>query len=159
MAGPYGLPTVWTESVSAVTATNSVEVGTLRYEGEILYQYVYNAGTTQINPGEICTLSAVTGYSVTVSSIIDPISKPFGVVQNATLTTATYGWVGRSGIMMLENAGNTAIAAGYPIATAADGSVDAPTGGTGTTWSKAVFAKALTATTTAGNFHALVQCM
>lgn len=87
---------IFEESVSAVTATNSVELGARRYSDGIEYVYVYNAGGEEIGPLQGCTVSAVSGYSVTVSSVCGA-NRLAGVPINATLTTATYGWVAQQG--------------------------------------------------------------
>jgi hypothetical protein len=158
---PYGIGPTNLESVSAVTATATVVLGTIRYEGGAKYQYVYNAGGAQISQRNICILSATTGYSVTVSSLSgadNVAAKPFGVCAHATATTATYFWAMRRGFCTLISSGSTAILAGYPIIPGADGSSDAATGGTGMTSMCAVFGKAMTATTTAGSFAAYVTC-
>jgi hypothetical protein len=88
----YGVGPVKFESVSAVTATPSVEVGTIIDEGDEKYLYVYNDGGAQINPGNLATVSQVTGYSVTVSTVTGA-DFVVGVCKHATLTTATYGWL------------------------------------------------------------------
>lgn len=158
MAGPYGLPTLFNESVSAVTATNTVELGTRKFEGKCEWVYVYNAGNSQIPPRYLVTLSGGTGYSGTVSTVADPYSRVCGVVVNATLTTGTYGWIAKDGVVDLISSGSTAIVAGYPIIPGLDGKADAATGGTGTTGVGFCFGKALTATTTAGTFLAYIVC-
>lgn len=88
----YGLAPIRFESVSSVTVTNSVEVGTIVEEGDERYIYVYNAGNSQIAPGYGATLSGVTGYSVTVSSVTGA-DMFVGVCKHNTLTTGTYGWL------------------------------------------------------------------
>ena len=60
---------IYFESVSAVTATPSVEVGRRRIEGDEAYVYVYNTGSSTAGVNKGCVLSAVSGYSVTVSSV------------------------------------------------------------------------------------------
>lgn len=111
------------ESVSAVTATPSVEVGTIRIEGDEKYIYVYNAGTTQISVGKCAVASAVSGYSVTVSSISGDFA--IGFAKHATLTTATYGWLVTRGFVdsVTNGMASTALAAGDVIQVAADGAV------------------------------------
>lgn len=125
----YGLDPIRFESVSAVTATNSVELGTRVLSGELEYTYVYNAGNSQISVKRACVLSAVTGYSVTVSSATDSANAPlFGVVVNATLTTATYGWVATRGLVEVMNAmASTAISGGGAAQLQGDGAFGAAT--------------------------------
>jgi hypothetical protein len=116
----YGISPVLFETVSHVTATNSVEVGTLRREGDEIYRYVYNAGNSQISPGYGCTLSAVTGYSVTVSSITS-VDAFVGLVKHATLTTGTYGWTLVHGFGQVQMEADNSAAAGQLLTVAADG--------------------------------------
>lgn len=111
------------ESVSAVTATPSVDVGTRVVVGNNAYIYAYNNGNSQISVGRCAVVSALSGYSVTVSSISGDF--PVGVVKHATLTTATYGWLLTQGFVdnMTNGMASTAITAGDPIQVAADGAV------------------------------------
>lgn len=80
------------------------------------YCYVYNAGNSQIDPGVGCIMSAVSGFSVTVSSITNA-DNCFGVVKHATLTTGTYGWVVTKGFVPLEMHANVsgAVASYYSL--------------------------------------------
>jgi hypothetical protein len=119
MAGPYDQQ-VFFESVSNVTATNSTEVGSERKVGDENYRYVYNAGNSQIPPSYGCTLSAVTGYSVTISSITS-VDFLVGVVKHTTLTTGTYGWVMTRGFTAVEMEADNSAAAGQILGLAADG--------------------------------------
>lgn len=119
MAGPYEQQ-VFFESVSNVTATASVEVGAERKVGDESYRYVYNAGNSQIPPSYGCTVSAVTGYSVTISSTTS-VDLLVGVVKHSTLTTGTYGWVMTQGFCPVEMEANNSCAAGQLLALAADG--------------------------------------
>jgi hypothetical protein len=91
----YGLSPVAFGTVSMVTGTlgaNDPEVGTVRQEGDERYIFVYNTGGEQISVGKGATVSAVTGYSVTVSSVTHT-DYAVGVCKHATLTTGTYGWL------------------------------------------------------------------
>ncbi len=108
------------EGISNVTATNSVEVGTERKVGDETYRYVYNAGGEQIAPSYGVILSAVTGYSVTISSVTS-VDFLVGVVKHATLTTATYGWVLTQGFCDIEMEADNSAAAGDLLVLAADG--------------------------------------
>lgn len=119
MAGPYDQHVEF-ESVSAVTATPSVEVGRERRVGDEHYRYVYNAGNSQIPPSYGCILSGVTGYSVSISSTTS-VDFLVGVVKHATLTTGTYGWVMTQGFSAVEMEADNSAAAGQILALAADG--------------------------------------
>lgn len=136
--------------VSQVTATlgaNDPEVGTRCWEGDEEYLFVYNAGNSQISPGYGATVSAVTGYSVTVSSITQ-IDAFVGVCKHTTLTTGTYGWLLTRGFGTAKMPANSGCAAGQLLTVGADGvfsvksiSTDAP---------GAVYGKVMEATGSAG---------
>lgn len=82
-------------SVSMVTATlgpNDPELGTVRWQGNEAYILVYNGSATDIAPGLAATVTGVSGYTVTVSTVTD-IDIPVGVCKHATLTSSTYGWL------------------------------------------------------------------
>lgn len=151
----YGVAPVAFESVSAVTATPSVEVGTRRHEGDEHYVYVYNAGNSQISPGYGTTVSGVSGYSVTVSTTTS-IDLAIGFVKHATLTTGTYGWLVTQGFTPVECV--QSISAGGLLVLAADGKValkTISTGYVGPVVGKAVSAEASQA---AGSCTAYVKC-
>lgn len=101
---PQGLP-VEVETVSNVTATNSVNPGETRFINGEEYLYVYNAGVQQISVGNFAVLSANSGYSVTVSSITQ-YDFPIGIVKHATITTGAYGWLMTRGFAKLQLAAN-----------------------------------------------------
>lgn len=119
--------------VSQVTSSlgvNDPEVGTrLRY-GDEDYIFVYNAGNSQISPGYAAIVSAVTGYSVTVSSTTS-VDFAIGVVKHATLTTGTYGWLLTKGFGKVTAEANMSFAAGALAILAADGTVTNKTISTG----------------------------
>jgi hypothetical protein len=108
------------ESVSNVTAANSVELGTRVTVNGNDYIYVYNAGNSQISKGYGAVLSGTTGYSVTVSAIT-MVDFAVGICRNATLTTGTYGWLMTRGFSTFVAGANDSFAAGNPIALAVDG--------------------------------------
>lgn len=84
------------ESVSAVTATPSVQLGTRRmYKGEE-YVYCYNAGGGAIATSVALGVKFVTGasgYSVAATSLTDVFNPFVGVVKNAAFAAGDYGWV------------------------------------------------------------------
>lgn len=119
---PQGLPVEF-ESVSSVTATNSVNLGEVRFVNGEEYLYVYNAGAQQIVPGQFAVLSANSGYSVTQSSITG-WDFPMGFVKHTTITTGAYGWLLTRGFTVIQNAmASTALAISDLIAPAAGGKV------------------------------------
>lgn len=98
--------------VSMVTTSlgkNDPDLGTWLIKDDEEYQFVYNAGNSQIPPSYGCVLSAVTGYSVTISSTSG--KKCFGIVKHATLTTGAYGWVLKKGFCQVEMGTNLSMAA------------------------------------------------
>jgi hypothetical protein len=95
----YQNPTLFNESVSARTATPTVALGTVRWEGGNQYRYVYCASTTgdsSLVGYAVRLLSGGSGYTVTNSMTTGDVVH--GIVQDATLTTGAYGWVLRKGI-------------------------------------------------------------
>lgn len=108
------------ESVSAVTATNSVELGTRVSVGGNDYVYVYNAGNSQISKGFGATVSGTTGYSVTVSAVT-MLDFAVGVCKNATLTTGTYGWLLTRGFSTFVAGASDSFTTGDVLALAVDG--------------------------------------
>ena len=111
------------ESVSAVTATNSVDLGSRRvWKGEE-YVYCFNAGGSQASPSYgLKVITGASGYSVAVTSLAD-VANPFvGVVKHATLTTDTYGWVMTRGFVNVEASADSTITGDYvAISLDADG--------------------------------------
>lgn len=83
-----------TESVSNVTATNSVELGTrTTYLGEE-YVYCYNAGGADIYPTYgVKLVTQASGYSVANTALTEIANPAVGVCKHATLTAAYYGWI------------------------------------------------------------------
>lgn len=120
---PMGMP-VLNESVSAVTLTNSVNLGETRVHAGEEYVYVYNAGIQQILPGQCAVLSANSGYSVTVSSIT-MYDYPLGFVKHATIVTGAYGWLLSRGFTSVNFASNTGGALSDVLMVAAQGNVAA----------------------------------
>jgi len=132
-----GTRTVFPETVSAVTATNSADValGTLRFEADKVYAYVYNTGGAQALVGNAVRVSGLSDISVTVTST-SQIHVAFGVVQSATLTTAAYGWVLKQGRNTFLADANSSFAIGQGLILATDGAFGCATsiaGGTSTT--------------------------
>lgn len=116
---PYGSRLVFEESVSAVTATPSVALGTRRIEGGKEFVYAYNAGTTAaVGYGMIASLNS--GYSCVVSSAAGDML--FGVVQNNDLTAAQYGWIQTKGPVHVVSV--NAVAAAAPIALGTNGAFE-----------------------------------
>lgn len=114
MDSVHGFDSVAFESVSAVTATNSVRLGTRRlWKGEE-YVYCYNAGGATITVGVFGKLvTGASGYSVAVTALTDVVCPAVGVVVHADLTTATYGWLMTKGFTTMKHHTQSAITGDY----------------------------------------------
>lgn len=99
---------------------NDPEVGTVCRAGDENYVFVYNAGNSQINPTYGAVMSAVTGYSVTVSSTTS-VDFLVGVCKNSTIATGEYGWLMTKGFCVVEMEADNSCAAGQLLALAEDG--------------------------------------
>ena len=94
----YGYKEVSEESVSAVTATPSVSLGSRQAEGGREYIYAYNGGSAA-NKGAPVILTATSGYTfvVTFATAADTPCNLLGVVNNATCAAGSYCWVATRG--------------------------------------------------------------
>jgi len=149
----FGLQTTFEESVSAVTATNSVAIGTERWENGRKYIYAYNKSTSTAGVGYGVVYSAASGYSVTVSSIAG--ENLAGVVINADIGPTEYGWIVVKGHVPVQSSGNSAIAQGNKLILDTVGAFTRTTGATGYTGIVAGVATGSTAT--AGTFAAFIN--
>lgn len=120
MALNYHMLPVEAESVSNVTATNSVDLGTVRLVSGEEYVYVYNDGGSQISVGYGAVMSGNTGMSVTVSATTF-FNVCIGVVKHATLTTATYGWLLTKGFTNVKMEASNSGIVGTPLYLGLDG--------------------------------------
>lgn len=121
---------VFFEVVSTVTAVPSVDVGAPRREGDESYIYCYNAGNSQISQGFGVVLSAVTGYSVTVSSI-SSVDLCVAVCKHATMATGTYGWLLTQGFVDVKMSSGDSAAAGQLLTIGVDGTFAMKSNATG----------------------------
>jgi len=82
------------ESVSQVTATPSVGLGTrVIWKGEE-YVYAYNAGGAAINKGlGVKFITGASGYSIAATSITDTFNPCAGFVKHSTFAAGDYGWI------------------------------------------------------------------
>lgn len=114
---------VFFESVSNVTATNSVELGSRRWDS-LGYEYVYcfNAGGEQVSPGFGMIVSTGTsGFSGTLTSVAATTHDFIGVVKHATIATAKYGWIMVKGFANVEVSANSTLTGALYLALKADG--------------------------------------
>jgi hypothetical protein len=98
MGTVYDNPALFLESLSAVTATNTVDLGTVRYDGGNRFVYCYMAADTPdsaVVGYAVALASNNSGYSVSLSMTTGDMIH--GVITKATLTTSCYGWVQVSG--------------------------------------------------------------
>ena len=109
------------ESVSAVTATPSVDVGTIRYHGGIEYQYMYNAGAIGYKGCPVLVTAATDYDFVTTYAQIDTLTAAgadgfafAGVLHNATCAAGSYAWVARRGMLNCR-CGSSAISIGDAV--------------------------------------------
>ncbi len=107
------------ESVSQTTLTASVDLGTRRYENGKEYIYVFNGGGASITSGYGCTVSLLSGYTVTVSSTTQ-VNHCVGVA-NSTMATSTYGWIQTKGFCKVKLSANNSMALNDPIKLGTDG--------------------------------------
>lgn len=127
-----GSEVVYGESVSNVTLTNSVSLGMERQDDAgNKYIYVYNAGNSVIGQGLAAIISGSSGYSVTVSSVTAYDGFPLGIARNATIPTASYGWLMYRGFSGFTAQANDSFVTGDPICLANDGKMANKTQATG----------------------------
>jgi hypothetical protein len=137
--------------VTASLGVNDPEPGYRMTDGDEDYVFVYNAGNSQINPSYGAVLSAVSGYSVTVSSTTS-VDFLVGVCKHATITTGAYGYLVTRGFTQIELGADNSVAAGGLVQLGADGAFGdhlISTGNVGNAVGKAMGAAASAASATA----------
>lgn len=125
-----GLQPLILESVSAVTATPSIELGTERWENGRKYVYMYNKATSTATVGLGVVYSAASGYSVTISSVAGEYCA--GVVREADIDPAYYGWIVTKGHVDVLAA--SAVALGNKLSMETDGYFTSQQDGTASGW-------------------------
>ncbi len=121
------------ESVSQVTATNSVQLGTrVKDSNGYEYVYCYNDGGVQISPGFGCIVKTGTsGFSATITSVKASAQDFIGVVKHSTATTATYFWAMTKGYANVEAPADSTITGAAFLVLDANGTFNAQSGTTG----------------------------
>lgn len=121
-----GVDPIAFESVSAVTATPNVDIGTRRIVNGEEYVYFYNATGSAATQGVAMIMSGLSGYSLTRSSTA---AADFAVcfVKHADVPAGSYAWGLVRGLVSVQ-AANT-LAAGVNITLADDGEVQTLVGG------------------------------
>lgn len=105
--------------VSMVTGTlgkNDPEVGTVIREDDEEYIFVYNGGGSTIPVGQVATVTATTGYTVTVSTTAN-VDLAVGVCKHTAIPTVNYGWLMTKGFAPMAASAAIAIQPGdmvYP---------------------------------------------
>lgn len=111
-------------TLSMVTSSlgpNDPKVGDKCIVGNEEYLFVYNLGSSTLGQALACTVSGVSGYSVTVSTTTST-DYLVGVCKNADIATGSYGWVVTKGfcqVTMIATSGT--VTAGGQIELGADG--------------------------------------
>lgn len=157
----YGLQQLFEESVSQVTATNSVQLGSERWYNGNIYRYIYNKSSSQACPGYAmvyigANASASSGNSLTVSSVGGDFDLG-GIVEHATIPAGYCGWVLVNGVVAgCETSSGTT--AGYHVALAADGRFRSPSATTGNLYPHVGVALTTTAASAYGTFTVRINC-
>jgi hypothetical protein len=112
----FGTPSMTTATLGG----NDPEIGTrCQYQGAE-YVFVYNNGGTQISVHQGATVTATSGYSVTVSSVTGT-DQLAGVCVHNTIAASAYGWLLTKGWAIVAMGANNSAAAGEPLALGTDG--------------------------------------
>lgn len=134
---------IFVESVSAVTASPSVVLGTRRVDSAgNVYIYGHNAGASQMNPGCAAVIgSANTSYSFTATNAAAGVGFLAAVCHHSTIPAGSYGWMGVNGLFRAAPDTNAAsMNAGDILVIGVDGGFVAggATLSTGTRWGFAI---------------------
>ena len=130
------------ESVSNVTSTNSVELGTRVTVSGIDYIYVYNVGAQTIAQGHMGFIAAATyassiaGFYVAGSNAASHTRchAVVGVAHNAAIATTKYGWLATRGVVYgAPDATEVSQASGVNLTTGVDGGFTVYDGATSAT--------------------------
>jgi hypothetical protein len=103
----YGYQNAFEESISAVTATPSVELGSRRVHKGEQYVYCYNAGGASIGSNVIAKfVTAASGYTVAGTALTDTFNPAVGVCKNAAVPDGSYGWFMTKGFVNVKAKSN-----------------------------------------------------
>jgi len=143
------------ESVSAVTASPSVSIGTRRLEGGREYLYACNGATHTAAVGYCVIASAMSGGSFTVTAVGGEI--PMGVVMHAAIPGGSYGWLMTRGIV--HGYSGSAIAFGKAVIVGALGTMEELTSATAGVVPVMPIGTAITAIASAGTGAVLIRAL
>ena len=165
MAGSlnYGYVNAFMETVSAVTADPSIELGARRIDDSKEYVYAYNAGSQDATVGYGLCCSGMSAYSVSLSSAIG--DRLFGVCQSTAIPTDSYGWLQTRGVCKVVNGtsdgthlGEGGVTGGDSLIYGAMGTFYAyATGATNSTW-KVACGVAIEDITSGSSGKAYINC-
>ena len=96
----YGLSPVVFESISAVTATPTVQLGTIRFHDGEYYEYVHAAKTIPIGYGAV--YSGTSGHTVVTTGAVSG-EHCAGVCKHESITSGSYGWLMKKGVVNMVN--------------------------------------------------------
>lgn len=96
----YNADPIFFESISNVTTTNSVELGTLRMEGGEYYEYVYAVKTIPVGYGAV--YSGTSGHSVIATGSVSG-EHCAGFCKHALIPGSAYGWLLKRGVVDAKN--------------------------------------------------------
>ncbi len=115
----YGVDPVQFESISAVTATNTVDLGTLRWHAGEMYAYVYAGKGVPKNYG--CVYSGVSGNTIACTGAVSG-EVAAGFCKHESIPTGSYGWLLKVGVVDVKNArASTAPSLNQPAYLGTDG--------------------------------------
>jgi hypothetical protein len=158
----YGIQNLIEESVSQVTATNSVELGAQRYYAGLKYAYVYNKSSSTASVGYAmvrigANASATCGFSGTVSSTAGD-ADILGMVYHNDIPARQYGWVVVQGAVPAAYC-NSGTSVGISVALDANGAFRSRSATTGALYpSVGVALTAASAATALCTFTVYVNC-
>jgi len=156
-----GLQQLFEESVSAITATNSVQLGSERWKDGNKYRYIYNKSSSTAAVGKAmvyigANASASSGFSLTVSSTAGDYDLG-GVVYHTDIEPRNYGWVVVNGVIPgCETSSGTT--AGQYVTLAADGRFRSGSATTGDLYQPLGVALTVTAASSYGTFTVRINC-
>lgn len=96
----YGADPIRFESVSAVTATNSVDLGTIRMDSGEYYEYVYAAKNISMGVGGVYT--GTSGHTVVGTGAVSG-EHCAGFVKHESIPSGYYGWILKKGVVNAWN--------------------------------------------------------
>lgn len=156
----FGYQNAFEESISAVTATPSVELGSRRIQNGEEYVYCYNAGGAAIDKNlGVKLITGASGYSVAATSLTDTVNPCVGIVRNVTMAAADYGWIMTKGFANVKYHANSTITADYAaVGLSTDGRFGLSAFGTSVVGTNNVAGFAIGANTASGGtFYAFIR--